>query len=162
MRVADLPTPALVVDAAALAHNLDTMTSAGLSVVPVMVSDPVRAVRLTDKLLERGGHNMLFVATVNYTEKSLDATLEMLKHRDMPLENLFRVQRESDTYNLPEGQAVFYAKSWAVVDWLLRNGGRNNAAFYDFFRDIESGVPWRELEEIVITLNSYSVTPVGE
>jgi tetratricopeptide (TPR) repeat protein len=67
--------------------------------------------------------------------------LEVLKHRDMPLENLFRVQRESDTYNLPEGQAVFYAKSWAVVDWLLRNGGRNNAAFYDFFRDIESGVP---------------------
>lgn len=35
-----------------------------------------------DKLLERGGRNMLFVATVNYTEKSLDATLEMLKHRD--------------------------------------------------------------------------------
>jgi 8-amino-7-oxononanoate synthase len=34
--------------------GLDTMTSAGLSVVPVMVSDPVRAVRLTDRLLERG------------------------------------------------------------------------------------------------------------
>jgi 8-amino-7-oxononanoate synthase len=34
--------------------GLDTMTSAGLSVVPVMVSDPIRAVRLTDKLLERG------------------------------------------------------------------------------------------------------------
>ena len=28
MRVADLPTPALVVDAGALAHNLDTMTAA--------------------------------------------------------------------------------------------------------------------------------------
>jgi 8-amino-7-oxononanoate synthase len=34
--------------------GLDTMTSAGFSVVPVMVTDPVRAVRLTDKLLERG------------------------------------------------------------------------------------------------------------
>jgi 7-keto-8-aminopelargonate synthetase-like enzyme len=34
--------------------GLDTMTSAGLSVVPVMVGCPVRAVRLTDKLLERG------------------------------------------------------------------------------------------------------------
>jgi 8-amino-7-oxononanoate synthase len=34
--------------------GLDTMTSAGFSVVPVMISCPVRAVRLTDKLLERG------------------------------------------------------------------------------------------------------------
>jgi 8-amino-7-oxononanoate synthase len=34
--------------------GLDTMTSAGFSVVPVMVGCPVRAVRLTDKLLERG------------------------------------------------------------------------------------------------------------
>ena len=34
--------------------GLDTMTSAGYSVVPVMVGDPVRAVRLTDRLLERG------------------------------------------------------------------------------------------------------------
>jgi 7-keto-8-aminopelargonate synthetase-like enzyme len=34
--------------------GLDTMTSAGYSVVPVMVGDPVRAVRLTDRLVERG------------------------------------------------------------------------------------------------------------
>jgi 8-amino-7-oxononanoate synthase len=34
--------------------GLDTMTSAGYSVVPVMVGCPVKAVRLTDKLLERG------------------------------------------------------------------------------------------------------------
>jgi 8-amino-7-oxononanoate synthase len=34
--------------------GLDTMTSAGYSVVPVMVGCPVRAVRLTDRLLERG------------------------------------------------------------------------------------------------------------
>jgi 8-amino-7-oxononanoate synthase len=34
--------------------GLDTMTSAGYSVVPVMVSCPVRAVRLTDRLLQRG------------------------------------------------------------------------------------------------------------
>ena len=34
--------------------GLDTMTSAGFSVVPVMIGDPVRAVRLTDRLLERG------------------------------------------------------------------------------------------------------------
>jgi N-acyl-D-aspartate/D-glutamate deacylase len=35
-----------------------------------------------DLLLERDGQAMLFVATVNYAGKSLDATLEMLKHRD--------------------------------------------------------------------------------
>jgi 8-amino-7-oxononanoate synthase len=34
--------------------GLDTMTSAGFSVVPVMIGDPVRAVRLTDRLLDRG------------------------------------------------------------------------------------------------------------
>jgi 8-amino-7-oxononanoate synthase len=34
--------------------GLDTMTSAGFSVVPVMVGCPVGAVRLTDRLLERG------------------------------------------------------------------------------------------------------------
>jgi len=35
-----------------------------------------------DLLLERDGQNMLFVATVNYAGKSLDATMEMLQHRD--------------------------------------------------------------------------------
>jgi 8-amino-7-oxononanoate synthase len=34
--------------------GLNTMTSAGLSVVPIMVGDPVRAVRLADRLLDRG------------------------------------------------------------------------------------------------------------
>ena len=35
-----------------------------------------------DLLLDGDGRNILFVATVNYAEKSLDATLEMLRHRD--------------------------------------------------------------------------------
>jgi N-acyl-D-aspartate/D-glutamate deacylase len=35
-----------------------------------------------DTLLEKDGRNILFVATVNYAEKSLEATLEMLRHRD--------------------------------------------------------------------------------
>jgi tetratricopeptide (TPR) repeat protein len=67
--------------------------------------------------------------------------VDVLKRRDLPLEQLFRVERESNTYNLPEGQGVFYAKSWAVVDWLIHNGGRESAVFYDFFHDVESGVP---------------------
>jgi N-acyl-D-aspartate/D-glutamate deacylase len=35
-----------------------------------------------DLLLEKDGRSMLFVATVNYVDKSLDATREMLVHRD--------------------------------------------------------------------------------
>jgi 8-amino-7-oxononanoate synthase len=35
-------------------HGLDTMTSAGYSVVPIMVGCSVKAVRLTERLLERG------------------------------------------------------------------------------------------------------------
>lgn len=38
----------------ARAAGLDVMTSAGYSVVPVMVGDPVRAVRLTEALVHRG------------------------------------------------------------------------------------------------------------
>lgn len=38
----------------ARAAGLDVMTSAGYSVVPVMVGDPVRAVRLTEALIHRG------------------------------------------------------------------------------------------------------------
>ena len=35
-----------------------------------------------DLLLQNGGQTMLFVATVNYVDKSLDTVLEMLRHRD--------------------------------------------------------------------------------
>lgn len=42
----------------ARAAGLDVMTSAGYSVVPVMVGDPVRAVRLTEALVQRG-YNVL-------------------------------------------------------------------------------------------------------
>ena len=59
--------------------------------------------------------------------------------KNLPLEKLFAVRRDSDAYNLAEGQAVFYAESWAVVDWLIRNGGKDQAAFYAFLRDVENG-----------------------
>lgn len=95
---------------------------------------------LEEGLAEVFGHAEMRSGAI-YAGAGIAPHLAVLKRRDMPLENVFRVERESDTYNLAEGQAVFYAKSWAVVDWLLRNGGRNNAAFYDFFRDVESGAP---------------------
>ncbi|HKS22406.1 MAG TPA: tetratricopeptide repeat protein [Thermoanaerobaculia bacterium] len=73
-----------------------------------------------------------------YAGAGVQRHMDVLRSHDMPLENVFRIERESDAYNLPEGQAVFYAKSWAVVDWLFRNG---NEKFYDFFRDVEHGAP---------------------
>jgi hypothetical protein len=68
--------------------------------------------------------------------------IDILRTRKiLPLAKLFAIRRDSDTYNLAEGQAIFYAESWAVVDWLMRNGGRDAAAFYDFLRDVEQRVP---------------------
>ncbi|HEY6141379.1 MAG TPA: tetratricopeptide repeat protein [Thermoanaerobaculia bacterium] len=76
-----------------------------------------------------------------YAGAGVQQHIDALRTHDMPLANVFRIERESDAYNVPEGQAVFYAKSWAVVDWLFRNGGNGNAKFYDFFRDVEHGAP---------------------
>lgn len=56
----------------------------------------------------------------------------------IPPDQLFGVARESDAYNVPAGQHVFYAESWAIVDWLMRTDER---AFYRFFQDVDEGVP---------------------
>lgn len=85
--------------------------------------------------------------------------IETLRRRTlMPLADLFAVKRETDAYNLPSGQAVFYAESWAAVDWLLRT---DRQAFYDFLADLEKGAapagafaaryhrPLRDLEDAV-------------
>lgn len=66
---------------------------------------------------------------------------ELRRNRVLPLQTLFSVVRESDTYNLRDGQSLFYAESWAAVDWLLREAGRDRTAFYDFFRDVVTGTP---------------------
>ena len=63
--------------------------------------------------------------------------LQALQSRTrIPIEKLFAVERESELYNLPDGQRSFYAESWAAVDWLLRE---NRPAFDDFLRDLENG-----------------------
>jgi len=59
------------------------------------------------------------------------------QHTLLPVRTLFSVVRDSDTYNLPQGQAVFYAESWAAVDWLMHERGD----FYAFFRDVTAGTP---------------------
>jgi tetratricopeptide (TPR) repeat protein len=95
---------------------------------------------LEEGLAEVFAHADLRSGTL-YAGEGVEQHLRVLKSRDMELEKVFRVERESDTYNLAEGQALFYAKSWAVVDWLFRNGGKDNASFYAFFHDVESGTP---------------------
>jgi len=61
--------------------------------------------------------------------------LETLRRRTpMPLATLFTIRREADAYNVPAGQAVFYAESWAAVNWLLQADWQ---AFYDFLGDLE-------------------------
>jgi len=63
---------------------------------------------------------------------------ELRQHKLLPLKTLFSVVRESDTYNLPAGQPLFYAESWAMVDSLMRI---DRDAFYAFFGDVVSGTP---------------------
>jgi tetratricopeptide (TPR) repeat protein len=65
--------------------------------------------------------------------------VQALQKRSLiPLPQIFSAARESDLYNVPDWQRSFYAQSWALVDWLIR---QNPAAFDDFLRDIEQGKP---------------------
>ena len=68
--------------------------------------------------------------------------LDALKRPNLiPLDKLFDVVRESDTYNLPSGQRTFYAESWAIVDWLMRESGKDQGKFFAFLRDIAQEEP---------------------
>ena len=58
----------------------------------------------------------------------------------IPPAELFVVTRESDTYNLPPKQDVFYAESWAIVDWLVRSASSSGAEFYGFVHDVANGI----------------------
>src|SRR5262249_832348 len=59
----------------------------------------------------------------------------------MPLGKLFAVRRDSEAYNSGEEQTMFYAESWALVDWLVRNGGKDHEAFFAFLRDVDGNGP---------------------
>jgi tetratricopeptide (TPR) repeat protein len=72
--------------------------------------------------------------------KPMSNHISVLRQRArIPLPELFATARESDVYNHPSGQAVFYAESWAIVDWLVRASGRNGGDFYDFVHDLAHG-----------------------
>jgi tetratricopeptide (TPR) repeat protein len=89
----------------------------------------------------------------------------------IPPAELFVVTRQSDTYNLPSGQDVFYAESWAIVDWLVRTASRSGAEFYAFVHDVANGVPVatalqthyrRSLRDIDRALTRYMNAPRAE
>jgi tetratricopeptide (TPR) repeat protein len=80
----------------------------------------------------------------------------------LPLIELFAVGRESDIYNLPAGQQLFYAESWAMVDWMMRTDRRE---FDAFFQDVDNGAVVetalqnhyrKSVLEVEHSLNSYS------
>lgn len=64
---------------------------------------------------------------------------QLLQRPRIPLPQLFAAARESDIYSLPSSQAMFYAQSWAIVDWLVRTSGNNGADFYAFVHDVAHG-----------------------
>jgi hypothetical protein len=63
--------------------------------------------------------------------------------RIMPLPQIFGVVRESDAYNLPSGQRMFYAESWVVVDALMRAAGTNRSASTSSSATWPPGRRWR-------------------
>ena len=92
--------------------------------------------------------------------------ISILRQRSrIPPRELFAVVRESDTYNLPAGQSIFYAESWAIVDWLVRTSSNNGGDFYAFVRDVAHGATveaalqtryHRSLRDIDWALSRYS------
>ena len=52
----------------------------------------------------------------------------------VPLETMFAVHPETDAAASP----LFYAQSWAAVDWLMQ---LDQTKFYDFLQDLERGTP---------------------
>jgi len=72
-----------------------------------------------------------------YAGEPLQVHLQVLRNAKLiPLQKLFAVERESELYNVADGQRAFYAQSWALVDWLMRV---DHAAFDDFLRDADQG-----------------------
>lgn len=65
----------------------------------------------------------------------------LTRHQVMPLQELFAVGRDSDAYNVANEQSVFYAESWAVVQWLIRYGGDRGEIFNAFLADVAGGTP---------------------
>jgi tetratricopeptide (TPR) repeat protein len=94
--------------------------------------------------------------------------ISVLRQRPrIPPMQLFAAVRESDIYSGSSGQSIFYAESWAIVDWLVRTSANNGADFYAFVHDVSHGAPietalqaryHRTLRDVDWALSRY-VTP---
>jgi tetratricopeptide (TPR) repeat protein len=89
----------------------------------------------------------------------MSSHISVLRQRPrIPLPDLFAAVRESDIYNIPSGQTVFYAESWAIVDWLVRTSGHNRGDFYAFVHDLAHGVT---VEESLLARYHRTLRDVG-
>jgi 8-amino-7-oxononanoate synthase len=94
--------------------GLDTMTSAGLSVVPLMVSDPVRAVRLTDNLLERGINALPIIHPAVPMKAARLRFFITSKHTPEQIRNTVKIVAE-ELANVAKRQSLMERASLAVV-----------------------------------------------
>ncbi len=94
--------------------NLDTMTSAGLSVVPLMVSDPVRAVRLADKLLEHGINALPIIHPAVPMKAARLRFFITSKHTPEQIRNTVKTVAE-ELVNVAKRQSLVERASLAVV-----------------------------------------------
>lgn len=100
MKVHDLPTPALVVDVAALDHNVDTMAAArpGGALRPHVKA--FKSTALARYVVDRGGHRSLCAATLRELEGLADAGLGedlLLANETLDAERLAALVRRGDT-----------------------------------------------------------------
>jgi len=89
----------------------------------------------------------------------------LAKRTRIPPRELFNVGRESGIYKVAENRSLFYAESWAIVDWLVQTSRENGAGFYAFVHDLSHGVSvevalqaryHRSLRDVDWTLSRYS------
>ncbi|MBC8031907.1 MAG: tetratricopeptide repeat protein [Pyrinomonadaceae bacterium] len=65
--------------------------------------------------------------------------------RFLPLDTLFKVNRKSPHYNESGKAGIFYAQSWALVQFLmLHNGGKRQPQLMKFIDGLSAGIPVEE------------------
>ncbi len=71
--------------------------------------------------------------------------LILRENRLLPLETLFKVTRRSPHYNESDKAGIFYAQSWALVQFLmLENKGKRQPQLMKFIDGLSSGTPLEE------------------
>jgi 7-keto-8-aminopelargonate synthetase-like enzyme len=90
------------------------MTSAGLSVVPVMIGDPVRAVRLTDRLIERGINALPIIHPAVPMKAARIRFFITSKHTQEQMRTAIQIVAE-ESANIAKRQSLMERAALAVV-----------------------------------------------